>query len=282
MLAAAVAGAGRLAPTRGRRGGVGDEIGGGARPVAAMSERRPAVSILVCSRDRPARLRRALASIRRAVAAAAVEAEIVLVDDGDRPLEELPDGAADVRVARTTRRGVGAARARGVAAARGELLAFCDDDDEWTADHLTRLLAALEDAPAAALVYGDGRWGREGGGGPPERLPEFGWAAAIHTSDVLLQAAAVAAAGGFDATLTAYEDVDLWLRLGEARCRHLAVEVTLHGRHARQVSAVAHAAERERLRERYGVASGETVFISEPAPGAVGAGSGGNVGERDG
>lgn len=215
--------------------------------------RAPVVSVVVCSRERPARLRRALASVRRAVAAVpAVVIEVILVDDGDRPLEEMPAGTTDLRLVRTERRGVGEARAAGLAAARGELVAFCDDDDEWTPDHLALLLAALRAAPAAAFVHGAGKWGREGTTTPPpERLPEFGWPAAIHTSNVLLRAGAARAVGGFDATLDAYEDVDLWLRLGAARCRYLPAVVTRHGSHARQVSAQEHPAARERLRRRY-------------------------------
>src|SRR5207342_1465207 len=48
-----------------------------------------------------------------------------------------------------------ATRNRGVALARGELIAYLDDDDVWRSDHLTGLVSVLDANSACGLAYGD-------------------------------------------------------------------------------------------------------------------------------
>jgi len=55
----------------------------------------------------------------------------------------------------TTPRGAGAARNRGIATARGEFIAFLDDDDTWQPAYLELQLRHLAAAPEAALSYAD-------------------------------------------------------------------------------------------------------------------------------
>jgi glycosyltransferase involved in cell wall biosynthesis len=47
--------------------------------------------------------------------------------------------------------GLAGARNSGILAATGELVAFCDDDDEWLAEKLTRQVARLLATPSAAV-----------------------------------------------------------------------------------------------------------------------------------
>ena len=210
----------------------------------------PRLSVVVCTRDRPEQLRRALASVHRAAAALPdLSLELIVVDDGDRPLAPIAAETGTIRLLRAAGRGVGAARAAGLDAVRGALVAYCDDDDEWTSDHLVVLVAALGTDPDLALVHGDGEWGTsEREATPTPRPPALGWAEAVHASDVRHRARAARDVGGFDPTLPAYEDIDRWLRLDEAYRRlHLSRVVARHGRGADAITASDHPAARERL-----------------------------------
>jgi len=232
----------------------GDRAAGGEASEAPDS---PDLSVVVCTRDRPALLARALASVRRALALAPeMTSEIIVVDDGEEPLAGLTSRDERIRVVPGPRRGAGAARAAGLAAAHGALVAYCDDDDEWSPDHLRVLLDALQAHPEAALVYGNAVW-RDAGlptdqpsatGGPPARAPQVGEANRIHVSDVLHRASAARDVGGFDPSLRAYEDLDLWLRMDEAHVlRLIPATVTIHERRPDSVTAADHPDARERL-----------------------------------
>jgi glycosyltransferase involved in cell wall biosynthesis len=98
----------------------------------------PTVSVVIPTCDRPVLLARAIASARAQTAPAG---EIIVVDDGtDDGARAQP--AAGVRVVRNDRaRGPSGARNCGAASARGALLAFLDDDDEWLPSYLAAAAA---------------------------------------------------------------------------------------------------------------------------------------------
>ena len=81
--------------------------------------------------------------------------EIVVVDDGSR--DTTPDvlasyaGNPNVRVLRRVNGGPAAARNTGIAASRGSVLAFTDDDCRPIKQWLSYLLAALESSSAAGV-----------------------------------------------------------------------------------------------------------------------------------
>ena len=108
-----------------------------------MLVQEPEVSILIPSRDRPQCLPRTLASALRQQD---VHAEIIIIDDGSRvPVAELlePVASRRVRVIRQEQpTGVSSARNAGIAAARGQWLAFLDDDDLWAPTKVRRSLDA--------------------------------------------------------------------------------------------------------------------------------------------
>ncbi|HEX8110616.1 MAG TPA: glycosyltransferase family 2 protein, partial [Kofleriaceae bacterium] len=78
--------------------------------------------------------------------------EIVVVDDGS-PVPLQPAKRDDVVVVRQTNTGPGGARNRGVAVARGELIAFLDSDDRWRPQMLERQVAWMDANPTAVLVF---------------------------------------------------------------------------------------------------------------------------------
>ena len=71
--------------------------------------------------------------------------------DPDLPWPELPAGRRLVLVRNQRTPGLAGARNSGILAATGELVAFCDDDDEWLPEKLTRQVARLLATPSAAV-----------------------------------------------------------------------------------------------------------------------------------
>lgn len=109
-----------------------------------------AFTVLVTTRDRPALLADALDSI---AGQTVLPIEIRLVDTGATPAS-VP--CSDLPLVVREARGLTAAQARNLAAreARGEALAFLDDDDRWLPDHLAGLARALS-SPATRFAFRD-------------------------------------------------------------------------------------------------------------------------------
>ena len=100
------------------------------------------VSVIVRTKDRPALLAEAIASIR----ATGYPAEIVVVNDGgSRP--EIEDVTL---VQHDTSRGRSEAANAGVRAAKNDFVAFLDDDDLFYPEHLATLSSAARGSNAAA------------------------------------------------------------------------------------------------------------------------------------
>lgn len=109
---------------------------------------QPLFSVIVPSRARPKPLAACLEALARQDLFAD-RFEVIVVDDGsDPPLEPLVGGAArgelQVRWLRQANAGPASARNAGAAAARGELLAFTDDDCMPSPGWLTALAARLD------------------------------------------------------------------------------------------------------------------------------------------
>lgn len=95
----------------------------------------------------------ALASVQ---AQSRAVSEIVLVDDGstDGSAEIARALAPDIVIVSQPQGGIARARNTGLAAAKGDLIAFLDADDIWPADSLSSRIAPLEADPAVAGSFG--------------------------------------------------------------------------------------------------------------------------------
>jgi len=156
--------------------------------------------------------------------------DVVVVDDGstDDTPAVLARYGGRVRVIRQPNRGLAVARNAGIAAARGTYLAFLDADDVVAPTKLAEQLALLERAPSVGWTYCDVMIETTATGERMMASERFGYFARsldgwlfpelirgnfIPAIAPLVRRSLIDAAGGFDESLTALEDWDLWLRL---------------------------------------------------------------------
>ena len=83
--------------------------------------------------------------------------EIIIVDDGstDNTAQVIQSLKGNIHYIRQQNQGPSAARNTGIKAAKGDLIAFLDADDQWTTDKLQKQLKALQNSPELKLIAGD-------------------------------------------------------------------------------------------------------------------------------
>jgi glycosyltransferase involved in cell wall biosynthesis len=202
----------------------------------------PLVSVVVPTRNRVTLLRDALESVARQIYR---NWEIIVVNDGGEDvagvIDTLPEEAAAKISALRLRAsaGPGHARNRALQAARGEVIAFLDDDDVYLPGHLATLVAGLSKT-GAGVAYSLAEKVSERLDGAKrielQRDPVFHDLA--YSRDLLLvrnfipidnwaiRRSCFEQCGAFDETLACMEDWDLLLRLSERSDFHRVSEVT--------------------------------------------------------
>jgi glycosyltransferase involved in cell wall biosynthesis len=115
--------------------------------------RSPSVSVVIPTRDRPELLRRAVTAVMSQRYEGSIEC-IVVFDRTEPILPDvpIPSGRRLTGVRNTRTPGLAGARNTGVLMASGDLLASCDDDDEWFPDKLARQVERLALEPTAVVV----------------------------------------------------------------------------------------------------------------------------------
>ena len=182
------------------------------------------VSVIIPTRDRWSLLE--TSALPAAFSQRDVELEVIVIDDGsiDGTAERVARlGDSRVRVHRLARSaGVSSARNAGIWIARGEWLAFLDDDDVWS-PHKLRAQIDAASATGAGFAYSAAVVTDE-----DRRVIDFQPSPDLETlarelprenvvpggcSNVVARRELVDRLGGFDLRLAIFADWDLWLRL---------------------------------------------------------------------
>jgi glycosyltransferase involved in cell wall biosynthesis len=226
-----------------------------------QGETTPRISIIIPTFNRCDLLQRALASV---FSQTYRDWELIVVDDGSTDGTDQHPGIVQERpeyrfTRLETNHGVAAARNHGVSLATGAWLAFLDSDDTWLPEKLARQVAWIDNHPHYRIVQTREIWVRDGVRVNPPRTHEktggdlFRQSLArcmITPSSVMLQQSLFAEYNGFNASLPACEDYDLWLRITAQWPVGLVDEycMTRYGGHDDQLSATTPVLDRFRIR----------------------------------
>jgi glycosyltransferase involved in cell wall biosynthesis len=201
-------------------------------PADNPSEREPAatgpwgestVSVVINTFNQTHFLREAVESVLRQTVK---PTEVIVVDDGssDHP-ETVVSDFPGLRLISQANEGPAAARNAGWYAATGTFVVFLDADDRLTPEAIEWNLAKMAAHPDCAFVYGAHREIDESGHQSPAiqatREPSndvysdlLEWNIIAAAATVMFRRAHLQAIGGFDQSLKAFADYDVYLRLG--------------------------------------------------------------------
>lgn len=161
--------------------------------------------------------------------------QVIVVDDGSQDASpalvarfaQTHRGPSKVTLIRKENGGQGSARNAGAAQTTTEFIAFIDQDDTWSRDHLAVLLEGFAEEPRRGWVYSDFRQINAEGETVRRhyltqtnyRVPEQSFTGMLSRDLMMLPSAslirtqAFREGGGFDTQFRGYEDDDLFLRI---------------------------------------------------------------------
>lgn len=220
--------------------------------------RAPSTSIIIPAYNRFSFLCEAIDSV---LAQTDSDYELIVVDDGSTDATETVATiyGERLRYVRQENRGVSAARNRGIAEARGDLIAFLDSDDLWCPEKLAVQKAVMEKDPSCQISYTEEIWYRNGVRVNPmkKHAKASGWIfekslrlCLISPSSVMVRRALLDRVGTFDEAFPVCEDYDLWLRISKDYPVHLIRQRLIIKRngHAGQLSATGWGFDRIRVK----------------------------------
>jgi glycosyltransferase involved in cell wall biosynthesis len=233
-----------------------------------MTLLQPLLSVVVPSFNRPLSVVRAARSVMEQTEPGV---ELIVVDDGSSPHIERAALGSDPRISLVrTESNLGAAGARnlGISRARGEWVAFLDDDDELLPRFAEITLDGLSSSPNADFSWSSVRFLDEGGQGTvTERrfhnagteLQAVAQALSVGTGfGLTVRASKLREIGGFRTDVRLTEDTDLLIRLLDHGCRPTVIEpvlVHIHNHHGERMTSRANnelrSAETDGLLNRY-------------------------------
>lgn len=211
-----------------------------AHPENAVLSAAPMVSVIIPCYNHAHFLSEAIESVQ---AQTHRPTQVVVVDDGSTDdTQQVATRYADVQYIYQDNQGLAAARNTGIRESTGDFLIFLDADDRLLPTATAAGLKCIDTHPDCAFVYGSFRWIAEDGAiiGVPAATPVDADAyrmllrrnvIAMHGT-VLYRRSALEAVGGYDPSLPACEDYDIYLRLAQqfpVACHDEAVaEYRLH------------------------------------------------------
>jgi len=197
-----------------------------SRETQASKSGDPTVSVIIPTYNRAHLVGRAIRSVLNQTYQ---DFEIIVVDDGSTDnTEEVVKSFNDPRIRyirHEENRGGSAARNTGIRAARGEYIAFLDDDDYWLPTKLDKQVqVAKKSSPSVGMIYTGLAFievkinkvvkiFRPQYRGKLTLEEMFAWTAPTPT--MLVRKECLNAVGGFDEKLPRYQDPDLGVRLAQ-------------------------------------------------------------------
>jgi hypothetical protein len=223
---------------------------------ASLAQRSsaPFISIIIPTHNRPQTLSDALASVR---AQTFTDYEVIIISNGEdgemRRQSRAVAAAHDAQYFALDKGNVSIARNFGIAKARGEWIAFLDDDDIWLAEKLAHQLDEAHRTDADLISCDCIRFFPDGTEilNPARLVDGWSYTKAINhhywwtiPSAVLVRSSVVRETGGYDESLAYIEDMDLWRRISwyytihqmdEVLCRWRSGHLnTMHPQNARK------------------------------------------------
>lgn len=141
-----------------------------------MSCDDPLVSVIIPTFNRAGWLAESIGSV---LGQTYPHLELIVVDDGstDHTRDVVREFGNTLTYIHDVNRGVSAARNRGVAASRGNLIAFLDSDDVWQAGKVAAQVALFQQQLGVEVCYTDEIWIRHGVRVNPKQIHQkhTGW-----------------------------------------------------------------------------------------------------------